>query len=122
MKVLRKRYKNMKRDLKEYLERMDNILKKEKLGNKEELLKDHLIQIKFFQHERLIHLIVTVFVGLIAVFFLLFGLLIDNIMLFILFILTALLFIPYILHYYFLENGVQKLYHQYWDLERKKRN
>lgn len=109
----------MKQDLKTYLEKIDNILKKDKIKDKEKTLKDHLIQIKFFQHERLIHLIVTVFVGTIAILFLLFGLFLNNILLFLLFALTFLLFIPYILHYYFLENGVQKLYHQYWDLNNK---
>lgn len=109
----------MKHDMKQYLEEIDNILKKEKINEKEKILKEHLIQIKFFQHERLIHLIVTVFVGTLAVLFLLFGLLLSNIMLFILFILTFLLFVPYIFHYYFLENGVQKLYHQYWKLQDK---
>ncbi len=109
----------MKHDLKIYLEKIDNILKKDNIKNQEQVLKDHLIQIKFFQHERLIHLIVTVFVGTIAILFLLFGLLLNNLMLFLLFALTFLLFIPYILHYYFLENGVQKLYHQYWELEKK---
>lgn len=109
----------MKQDLKNYLEKIDTILKKDKIKDKEKTLKDHLIQIKFFQHERLIHLIVTVFVGTMAILFLLFGLFLNNILLFLLFALTFLLFIPYILHYYFLENGVQKLYHQYWDLDNK---
>ncbi len=109
----------MRNDLKVYLERVDCLLEKEKLQDKEQILKDHLLQIKIFQHERLIHLIVTVFVGIISILFLLFGLCLDNIMLLILFIITLLLFIPYILHYYFLENGVQKLYHQYWSLQKK---
>lgn len=109
----------MKHDLKEYIEEINNILKKDKITNKEQVLKDHLTQIQFFQHERLIHLIVTVFVGTLAILFLLFGLLLNNIMLFVLFGITFILFIPYILHYYFLENGVQKLYHQYWNLENK---
>lgn len=109
----------MKKDLQNYLEKIDTILKKDKLKDKDKFLKDHLIQIKLFQHERLIHLIVTVFVGTMAILFLLFGLFLNNILLFLLFALTFLLFIPYILHYYFLENGVQKLYHQYWDLDNK---
>ena len=76
----------MKQDLKTYLEKTDNILKKDKIKDKEKTLKDHLIQIKFFQHERLIHLIVTVFVGTIAILFLLFGLFLNNISLFLLFV------------------------------------
>lgn len=109
----------MKHDLKEYLNEIDELLKKDKIKDKEQILKNHLIQIKFFQHERLIHLIVTVFVGTMTILFLLFGLFLNNLMLFLLFLLTFLLFIPYILHYYFLENGVQKLYKQYWNLDNK---
>lgn len=106
----------MKKELKDYLEKIDNCINNKKITK--ETLEDHLIRIKLFQHERLIHLIVTVFVGLISVLFLLFGLLLNNLTLFLLFSLTFILFIPYILHYYFLENGVQKLYYQYWQLKK----
>lgn len=109
----------MKENLKEYLTYIDNVIKQEKNKDLEQITKNHLTQIKFFQHERLVHLIVTVFVGSMAILFLLFGLLTSNIMLFILFLATLLLFIPYILYYYFLENGVQKLYKQYWNLLEK---
>ena len=104
----------MKDNLKEYLSYIDNL--SEKVADLEKVIESHLIQIKFFQHERLIHLIVTVFVGSMTILFLLFGLLTSNIMLFILFAATLILFIPYIFYYYFLENGVQKLYKQYWTL------
>lgn len=84
-----------------------------------ERLDYHLIQIAQFQHERLIHLIVTVFVGTLAILFLLFGLLIENIGLLIAFLGLLFLFIPYILHYYLLENNVQKMYYQYDQLLKK---
>ncbi len=110
----------MKNDLKLYLKKIDGILKEEKTQYREQTLKEHLLQIKIFQYERLVHLIVTVFVGIISILFLLFGLYLNNIILLILFVGTFLLFIPYIFHYYFLENGVQKLYHQYWLLQKKR--
>ena len=53
----------MKENLKSYLSYIDKIIETKDTKNIEEIANDHLIQIKFFQHERLIHLIVTVFVA-----------------------------------------------------------
>ncbi|MDR2791088.1 MAG: hypothetical protein LBB59_08980 [Campylobacteraceae bacterium] len=66
--------------------------------------------IEFFRHERLIHLIVTVFVGLCDMISIVIIVLGANYSSFILTALLTLLFILYILHYYALENGTQKLY------------
>lgn len=73
-----------------------------------------LIQIGFFQHERLIHLIVTVLFALMTI--LVFLLAVTNFMpgLGLLLLLFLILLIPYIKHYWLLENGTQKLY-QYYD-------
>lgn len=109
----------MRYDLKNYLTEIDKILSENKIKNKDEILENHLHQISFFQHERFVHLIVTVFVGICTTIFLLFGILLSNIYVLLLFGLTFILFVPYIFHYYFLENGVQKLYHQYWSLKEK---
>lgn len=67
----------------------------------------------FFQHERLVHLIVTFFVGIAMVLFFIGFLITENILVFVLFVLLLCLFIPYIFHYYYLENNVQKLYDYY---------
>ena len=56
--------------------------------------KEHLVQISLFQHERLVHLIVTVTFALLEM-------------------LAIFLLIPYVRHYYILENEVQKMYGQY---------
>ncbi len=109
----------MRYDLKNYLTEIDKLLSEDKIKNKDEILENHLHQISFFQHERFVHLIVTVFVGICTTLFLLFGILLSNIYVLLLFGLTFILFVPYIFHYYFLENGVQKLYHQYWSLKEK---
>jgi hypothetical protein len=75
---------------------------------KESLSRDLLVQISFFQHERLIHLLVTLA-------FALFTLLTLFVCCFIrLLPLYLLMMLPYIRHYFILENGVQKLY-QYHD-------
>lgn len=85
-----------------------------------EMTKDLLINIEFFQHERIIHLIVTFLTALAVVLFLLGFLITENIFLFILFILSICLFAPYIMHYYRLENGVQYLYTLYDKTRQKK--
>lgn len=72
-----------------------------------------LIQIQFFQHERLIHLIVTVLFALLTVITLLADLFLTEPLLLILSVFFIILLVPYIRHYYLLENGVQKLYEYY---------
>ena len=89
-------------------------LESKKKINKEEL-DDLYTWILFFQHERLIHLIVTFFTGIGTILFLFGSLYFSNIGILLLFIITLCLFIPYIFHYYYLENGVQKLYDLYFE-------
>lgn len=108
----------MKERILNYIKETDKIINKKENITKERI-NYHLIQIQQFQHERLIHLIVTVFVGTLAILFLLFGLLTENIGLLIVCFGLLFLFIPYILHYYLLENNVQKMYHQYDKLIEK---
>ena len=109
----------MKERILNYVAETDKLIQEQKKITKERL-EYHLIQIKQFQHERLIHLIVTVFVGLLTMAFFLFSLLIENMGLLIIFLALTCLFIPYILHYYLLENNVQKLYTQYDELLKNK--
>ena len=76
----------------------------------QELLAYHDKQIQWLQHERLAHLITMLFVCL---FFLLsFGFTIANLSLpyISLSTLLAILSVAYIIHYYQLENGVQRWY------------
>ncbi|MGB9600272.1 MAG: hypothetical protein ACP5QK_00060 [Myxococcota bacterium] len=89
--------------------------------NKEELiqLRDfHIRQIGFMQHERLIHLIVTMFVALFTIMS--FGLcyfapaIPTGLLCMLFIILTG----AYILHYFRLENGVQRWYHIANEIER----
>ena len=107
----------MKKQIKEYIEEVEK-----KIENKEitkEYKNDMLNYISFYQHERLIHLIVTVFVGICAVLFFLAMMCFEQIILIAIFIILSLLFIPYIFHYYFLENSIQKLYLLYKDIKNK---
>lgn len=69
-----------------------------------------LVQIGFFQHERLIHLLVTLAFAIFAIGTLFVYLFLEQIPLLILFFMFMILLVPYIRHYYLLENGCQKLY------------
>lgn len=71
------------------------------------------MQIGFFQHERLVHLIVTVTFAILTLISIVAALMICNPALYVLTLLLVVLLIPYIMHYYTLENEVQKMYEQY---------
>ncbi len=100
-----------------YRRRIDELLQRDD-AEWENILEEHLVQIGFFQHERLIHLIVTVtfaIMEILSIFMTLasFNLGDSNPALVCLTILILILLIPYIRHYYILENEVQKMYVQY---------
>ena len=73
----------------------------------------HLTQIGFFMHERLIHLIVTALFAILTFMVLLQLLNSFSVTVAVLFVALMSLLIPYIIHYYLLENSVQKMYEQY---------
>lgn len=105
----------MEKRLKNYLAYMERLKVQEKLCDSEaqELISDLLVQIRFFQHERLVHLIVTVVFAVLTVLVFLGCVLTSRSELFVLVALLLVLLVPYIRHYYILENGVQKLYTYY---------
>lgn len=111
-----KKYLKRTEELIAYLGRTEDskeVLKARIAKEKAELL----VQIGFFQHERLIHLIVTVLFALMTV--LVFILAVTNFAPWtgILLLLLLILLVPYIKHYWLLENGTQKLYEYYDKLE-----
>ena len=83
------------------------------------VLSEFETKISYFQHERLIHLLVTLFFALFLLFeiYCLFVLptefLISGILLVLIFFGLT---IGYVAHYYFLENSVQKMYHMRDDI------
>ena len=81
-------------------------------------LKEHLVQVGFFQHERLIHLIVTVTFALLEMLAIVLSVISDSLFTLLLPIVILILLIPYIRHYYILENEVQKMYVQYDRMRR----
>ena len=106
----------MKKRIVTYMDYIDKILSEDEQEKKEDyetLIKQHLIQIDFFMHERLVHLLVTLAFAIFG--FMIFVALVMNFQpgLLLLFAAILVLLIPYIMHYYLLENGVQKMYRQY---------
>lgn len=79
----------------------------------EQAIKDHLVQIGFFAHERLIHLIVTVTFAILCLMSMAMTVISFSISSFLLTIIFLVMMIPYIRHYYLLENSVQRMYEQY---------
>lgn len=110
----------MNRKLTDYIKYWEN-LDFESLDEEscKHLEQDLLIQIGFFQHERLIHLIVTVLFSILTILCILFSFIVVSLLLLILMALFLTLLIPYIFHYYRLENGVQRLYTYYDKLHNK---
>ena len=72
-----------------------------------------LTNVAFFEHERLVHLLVTGFISLFFLMTFLFNLKENDLRLWLLCLLFFVMMIFYIIHYYYLENGVQKLYQIY---------
>ena len=113
----------MKKRILSYRNRIDQLL----LQNGEEIdweevLDEHLVQVAFFQHERLIHLIVTVTFAILEIISM--AMLLYNFswgMVGLVFLVMVLL-VPYISHYYLLENETQKMYIQYDKILQNIRN
>lgn len=108
----------MEKRILNYRRYMDELLLRDDV-DWERVRSEHLVQVSFFQHERLIHLIVTVIFALltmlaICVSFLLMAIGAEGAVGWLLVVAVFLvLLIPYVRHYYILENEVQKMYAQY---------
>lgn len=77
------------------------------------LMEYHLRQIEFFQHERLIHLIVTLMFAILTIITIVTSYITGYLAFVILTIALLSLLVPYIAHYFFLENQVQYMYDDY---------
>ncbi|MCM1102398.1 MAG: hypothetical protein NC079_08725 [Clostridium sp.] len=108
----------MEKRILNYRRYMDELLARED-ADWEKVRAEHLVQVGFFQHERLIHLIVTVIFAVLTVMAICMSFLLMSIgaegaigWLAVVAVFLVLL-IPYVRHYYILENEVQKMYAQY---------
>ena len=105
------------------MEHIDTLLYEDREEQKldyEELIGQHLDQLGFFMHERLVHLIVTVLFALMAIGTFFVMLFVTNPLLLVLFFLIMVLLIPYIMHYYLLENSCQYMYTQYDEMQKRR--
>ena len=100
---------NMRKYLEEYTKEIDDLIKTKKITKQN--IDDHLIKISFFKHERLIHLLVTLFYGIFLFLSVIISL--SNFIFTIVTLLITFILVFYVRHYFFLENHVQYLYKQY---------
>lgn len=104
----------MKKYLVEYLRELDKVLQNSDKSVDFGRLRDELkTKIEFAQHERFIHLIVTCLISVLLIMSVMTFIATDNQVLILLILGFLGLDIPYIMHYYFMENTVQSLYHYY---------
>ena len=108
----------MKNELKAYIEKMSKLIESGEMTR--EQLASMLVSIGFFQHERLIHLLVTLAFAVMTILSLLMT--VQELYFLPLFVLFLALEVPYVFHYYRLENGVQKLQRMYREAEEKIEN
>lgn len=106
----------MAHDLNSYIKQLERLLSDEN-ADFEALSPSIRVRIGFFQHERTIHLTVTMTFAILVMLSLI--LTVSQIYFIPLFLLFLGLEIPYVFHYYKLENGVQKLQRLYCELEER---
>ena len=97
-----------------YTQEVEEKLKKKVEKND---LEELAVKISFFQHERLIHLFVTLFFAIFALVFLALGMISYTFLIIFAILIVFLLF--YVVHYFFLENHVQYLYKLYDEMRKK---
>ncbi len=85
----------------------------------EAICREHVVRTSFFQHERLVHLLVTLAFALMELISAVVTVLAPQLFSAALSVLLLVLLVPYIVHYYHLENGTQRLYHLYDQLAER---
>lgn len=110
----------MGKKLKAYIISIQTLLESgEDIQNIQALKDELLTEISFWQHERLIHLLVTILFSLLTMAVFMVLLFYRELSMLILLVALLSLMIPYIRHYYILENGVQTLYTFYEELTKR---
>ena len=108
----------MKKYIKDFIKDLESKMENKYNFNEKEILLIHQ-KIQDFQHERLIHLFVTLFYAIFALFFLVLS---NQHVIFIIPFLAMIIFLLfYIKHYFFLENAVQYIYKLYDKIIIKKK-
>ena len=110
----------MGKKLKAYIISIQTLLESgEDIQNIQALKDELLTEISFWQHERMIHLLVTILFALLTMAVFMVLLFYRELSMLILLVALLSLMIPYIRHYYILENGVQTLYTFYEELTKR---
>ncbi|MBN1891455.1 MAG: hypothetical protein JW780_01630 [Clostridiales bacterium] len=114
-------YDRIRSEIKRTRHRLDRLTVKKESGliqkDEIELYSEELLnRILFFQHERLIHLLVLMLFAILTFASVSLVIVTMNLLIGIAAVLLLVLLIPYIVHYYHLENSVQKLYVLYDEL------
>lgn len=110
----------MEKYLRQHISLLEKILASEKnVGKLADWLAYNRVQIGFLQHERLVHLLVTLFMALFLIIIILVGLFYPSIYFLITGSILLILLVFYLRHYYALENGVQKLYRLDREIEKR---
>ncbi len=99
----------MKKYLYDYIGEVDALLNNNKSKINDDVISNHLTKISFFQHERLIHLLVTLFYALLLIIFMALGTL--SFMFYFISLIISIFLIFYIIHYFRLENGDNMIYY-----------
>jgi len=106
----------MTKEIKEYTVFLNNL---PETCEREKIKSELLTRIDFYRHERLIHLLVTLFFGFLTFASFAASVCFENYPAFLaLSALCLILLAPYIGHYYFLENSVQALYKIYYRISK----
>ena len=106
----------MKKLITDYQKEVEKKIKN-KTCTKEDLA-DFKVMVGYFEHERLIHLLVTITVIILTCFFFYMFSIMPSIFLFLLVIILIILLGFYLYHYYFLENNVQNLEKKYLEIKK----
>lgn len=108
----------MKKRILAYLSYIDSLLEQEDTDWEKES-KKHLVQIAFFAHERQVHLIVMALFAIASIICILYLNFTGSIIILALTLAILILLVPYIMHYYLLENSVQRMYVQYDEMQNR---
>ena len=100
----------MRKYIKDFISDLETKIEKKYKFTEKEISLIHQ-KIQDFQHERLIHLLVTLFYAIFALFFL--ALANQHVIFIIPFLAMIIFLLFYIRHYFFLENAVQYIYKLY---------
>lgn len=104
----------MREYISNYVKYVDNVIKEDKY--KDSFIEEHKEMIKYFQHERIIHLVITLFYAMLTLLF--WGLSLISLIFIIIAMILSIFLVCYIYHYFYLENHVQYMYKQYNKLKK----